>query len=192
MDYRLMRKAGFRMLLFGVESASQETLDRLNKGLTVESIIKECKVAKEEGLEPHITIMVGYPWETKTEALETLAFTGELFKKGLVDSLQATIMVPYPGTPLFHTAQQNGWLLTEDWERYDMRSTVWKSPISGMEVQKQAQDLYKLALSPKFLFRKTMSIRSFDDLKYFMRIGVKFAGHLFDFHAGRKGDVKII
>ena len=35
-DYRLMKKAGFRMLLFGIESGSQATLDRLNKGTTID------------------------------------------------------------------------------------------------------------------------------------------------------------
>jgi len=35
-DYVLMRKAGFRLLLFGLESANQETLDYLDKGIKVE------------------------------------------------------------------------------------------------------------------------------------------------------------
>ncbi|MEM3430842.1 MAG: radical SAM protein, partial [Candidatus Bathyarchaeia archaeon] len=56
-DYRLMRRAGFRMLLFGLESASQETLNRLNKGIKVQDIIDGCKWARKAGLEPHVTIM---------------------------------------------------------------------------------------------------------------------------------------
>ena len=69
-DYRLMKKAGFRMLLFGVESGSQATLDRLNKGTKIDDIMNECRIPREEGLEPHITIMVGYPWETRQDALK--------------------------------------------------------------------------------------------------------------------------
>ena len=38
------------MLLFGVESSSQATLDRLNKGTTVEGIVEESKVSREEGI----------------------------------------------------------------------------------------------------------------------------------------------
>ena len=49
-DYKLMRKAGFRMLLFGVESGSQATLDRLNKGTTIEGIVKECRIPGRRGL----------------------------------------------------------------------------------------------------------------------------------------------
>ena len=36
-DYILMRKAGFRFLLFGLESANQRTLNRLNKGVKIKA-----------------------------------------------------------------------------------------------------------------------------------------------------------
>ena len=36
--YKLMKKAGFRMILFGIESANQKTLDKINKNLRVEEI----------------------------------------------------------------------------------------------------------------------------------------------------------
>jgi len=39
-DFRLMRRAGFRMLLYGLESASQKTLDMINKGVTIERIVR--------------------------------------------------------------------------------------------------------------------------------------------------------
>ena len=90
-DYRLIKKAGFRMLLFGVESGSQATLDRLNKGTTIEGIVNECKVPREEGLEPHITIMVGYPWETRKDALSTLNLAKMLMEKGWAITLQSTL-----------------------------------------------------------------------------------------------------
>ena len=63
-EYRLMKKAGFRFLLFGLESASQITLDKLKKGNKAEEILTSCKAASDAGLSPHITVMLGYPWET--------------------------------------------------------------------------------------------------------------------------------
>ena len=181
-EWQLLGKCNFRMVLIGLESVNAVTLKRLNKNIRVDQIKETFVMAKRAGLEPHVTTMVGYPWESKKDALETLAYTGELFKTGLVDSLQATIVVPYPGTPLFRMALENGWLLTEDWDDFDMGRSVWQSPISQTDVQKQAQNLYKLALSPIFLMRKTLSIRSLEDLKYFMRVGVKFFSHLVDFN----------
>ena len=81
--YKLMKKAGFRMILFGLESANQKTLDKINKNLRVEEIEPALKICKAAGLEPHITVMVGYPWETKKDAENTLAFVKKLFQKRL-------------------------------------------------------------------------------------------------------------
>ena len=82
---------------------------------------------------------------------------------------------------MFEEARQKGWLLTEDWDRYDMKESVWKSPVSSDDVLKLTQNLYRVALTPRFLARKLISIRSLNDIKYLLRAGVKVAGHLADF-----------
>ncbi len=179
--YDLMKKAGFRMLLFGLESASQSTLDRLNKGIRVGDISLGGKMAKGAGLEPHLTIMMGYPWETLEDAIRTLSLAKELFKKGYADTLQATVVVPYPGTSLFEECKKNGWLKTEDWEEYDMRGSVMHSPISEKEIKELTQGLYKVFFTPQYAVRKLVSIRSIDDL-VFVKKGISaVAGHLRDF-----------
>ncbi|HRY30611.1 MAG TPA: radical SAM protein [Elusimicrobiota bacterium] len=180
--WQLMKKAGFRFILIGLESVVQSTLDRLDKGIRVAQIEETVRMAKEAGLEPHITTMVGYPWETKEQSEQTIDFAKRLFRKGYLDTLQATIVVPYPGTPLFEESRKNGWLLTEDWDHYDMKQSVWKSPISNEDVLKLTQGLYKAALNPAFILRKILSIRNADDLKYLAHAGKKLIAHLMDFH----------
>ncbi|MCF6149654.1 MAG: radical SAM protein [Candidatus Kuenenia sp.] len=181
-EYHLMAKAGFRFILFGLESVNQNTLDRLNKSLKVEQITRGFQMAKKTGLEPHVTTMVGYPWESKKDAEETICFAKEMFRKGYVDTLQATIVVPYPGTPMFEEAKKNGWLHTEDWDRYDMRESVWKSPVTSEDVKILTQGLYKAALSPQFIMRKLFSIRNIDDIRFLWMAGRKLMGHLVDFN----------
>ena len=182
-DYRLMAKAGFRFLLYGLESANQETVDRLNKGIKIAAIEKELRIAKEVGghLEPHVTCMVGYPWETKRQAEKTIAITQGLFDKGLIDSLQATIVIPYPGTALFTECEKNGWLKTHDWDKFDMSQPVMKTPMKDGEIMELTQGLYKSFMTPKFLIRKILSVRGIDDLKFFWRAGKAVFGHLADF-----------
>ncbi|HBG47730.1 MAG TPA: B12-binding domain-containing radical SAM protein [Deltaproteobacteria bacterium] len=187
-EYELMAKAGFRFVLFGLESVNQATLDRLNKGLKVEQIVKGFRLAKAAGLEPHVTAMIGYPWEGKADAGETISFAKEMFRKGYIDTLQATIVVPYPGTPMYEEARREGWLLTEDWDRYDMRESVWRSPISEDDVKKLTKGLYKAALNPLFITRKVLKIRSVDDLRFLFMAGMKLMGHLSDFSARAKGN----
>ena len=180
-QFHLMKQANFRFILIGLESVNQQTLDRLHKGIRVEQITETCRMAKAAGLEPHITVMVGYPWETKEDAIATIRLAREMFKKGYIDTLQATIVVPYPGTPMFEEARQNGWLLTEDWNRYDMKESVWKSPMDNKDVMQFTQGLYKAALNPIFIGRKILSIRGLDDLKFYLRAAKKVFAHITDF-----------
>ncbi|NQT28401.1 MAG: radical SAM protein, partial [Candidatus Omnitrophica bacterium] len=180
-DYRLMKKSGFHMLLFGLESANQKTLNKINKRLTTEKIIDSCKDAKKAGLAPHITIMFGYPWETKEDAEKTFQLGKFLLKKGYADTLQATIMIPYPGTSLFNEAMKEGWLKTLDWERYDMSEPIMKTPMKSEEVIKMVQSTYKIAFNPEFIIRKIAGLRSIEDVKFIFRAAKKVLGHLKDF-----------
>lgn len=177
-QWKNLKAANFRFVLIGLESMSQSTLDRLKKGIRVEQIEETLTMARKAGLEPHITTMVGYPWETRDDAQKTIDFAKRLFSKGILHTLQATIVVPYPGTPLFEEARQNGWLTTEDWDEYDMRDSVWKSPVSNQDVIRFKDELYKAALTPGFILRKIASIRSVDDVAFFYRAGRKLLGHL--------------
>ena len=180
-DYKIMARAGFRFILFGLESANQKTLDRINKNLKVEQIADGVKMAKKAGLDPHITVMMGYPWETKEDAMRTIELVKYLFKCDYVDTLQATIVIPYPGTPLFEECKNNGWLLTEDWDRYDMKEPVMQSPMSEKDIKELTQMLYKSFASLRYITRKVFSVRSIADLRFLWRAGKKLIGHLTDF-----------
>jgi radical SAM superfamily enzyme YgiQ (UPF0313 family) len=180
-DYDLMGKAGIRFILYGLESANQATLDHIQKNLKVEEIELGVKMAKKGGLEPHITTMMGYPWETREDAERTIALSRRLFDKGYVDTLQATIVTPYPGTPLFKECVEKGWLKTMDWDDYDQRMEVMKSPLTDKDIKELTQELYKSFMTPKFVLRKIGAIRNWNDLKYIFRAGGKVLGHLLDF-----------
>jgi len=179
--WQLMKKAGFRFILFGLESANQITLDRINKNLKVEDIEPGLKLCKDAGLEPHITAMIGYPWESKAMAQKTIDLAKDLFKKGYVDTLQGTIVIPYPGTPLYKYCQENDLLLTNSYSRFDQREPVMKSPLTKKDAKALVQDLYTSFMTPKFIIKKILNIRSFEDIKFLWRAGWKVIGHLTDF-----------
>jgi anaerobic magnesium-protoporphyrin IX monomethyl ester cyclase len=183
-DYRLMKKAGFRMLLFGVESGSQATLDRLNKGTKIDDIMNECRIPREEGLEPHITIMVGYPWETRQDALSTLNVAKTLMQKGWAVTLQSTVVIPYPGSKLYAEALKNGWFRVDpkDYERFDMKEPVMTTPdMTPEEVMKLCDEIYKVFLTPQYMLKQLVRIRSLRDVKYSVKGAAKVLGHVKDF-----------
>ena len=179
--YELMKRANFRFVLFGLESGNQTTLDRINKGITLEQIEKGAKECKEAGLQPHVTIMLGYPWESLEDAERTVAFAKKLFKLGYIDTLQATVCIPYPGTPLHRECKEKGWLLTENYEDYDMRRPVMKSPLDEKDIMRLTREVYRSFMSPAFVWRKIIAIRSFSDIKFLFTAGLRVLGHLTDF-----------
>ncbi len=183
-DYILMKRAGFRLLKFGLESANQETLDRLEKGIKVHDIIEGCEMAQRAGLIVHLTMIVGYPWETKEDVMKTFRLAKRLMQSGKASLLQSTVLIPYPGTPLWKDAKKNDWFLfdSKDYERYDQREPVLKTKNSDpKEVAAICGKIYTIFLSPKYIFARLKSIKSWEDFKFNLR-GVKAVfGHLKDF-----------
>lgn len=180
-EFRLMKKANFRFILYGLESVNQETIDRLNKGTTPESFEESVRMASEEGLSPHATIMFGYPWETKEDAEKTVAFAQHLYKSGAIETLQATMLMPYPGTALYDEADKNNWLLTRNYSRYDMGEQILKTPMSEEELKKIVQSCYHAFWSPSYIYRRLSKIRSMEDIKFISFQGLKYASKLLDF-----------
>lgn len=181
-DYRLMRKAGFRLVLFGVESANQATLDRLNKALKVEDVEKGAKWASEAGLDVHLTFMFGYPWEGPKEIVNTVRLARRLLANGHASTLQCTMTIPYPGTPLFKELAAGDGLTTLDWDEYDMRRQIMKTPLATEEEIKCAiRDVYRGFLQPRALLHRLASTRTLFDFSFYYRGIRSLIGHLLDF-----------
>jgi len=180
-DFSLMRKSGFRLVLFGLESVNQSTLDRLDKGLKVEKIIEDCKAASTAGLSVHITVMFGYPWESYEDALKTMKLAKWLLKKGYAYTMQATVVIPYPGSMLFKECKEKGWLKTFDWDEYDMKAPVMRGLVSDEKIMGLVRNMYQFSFSPGFMLKKAGQISDMDDLRYSLRVAKKVFGHIFDF-----------
>lgn len=179
--YDLMGKANFRFILYGMESGNQKTLDKIDKGTKEIDAIDGPRMAKKAGLEPHVTIMLGYPWETYEDARRTIETAKYAFKKGYYDTMQATIVIPYPGTPLYRECKEKGWLLTDNYEDFDMRRPVMKTPFPIEKIYELEQELYSAFMTPQYALRKIVGIRSFHDFLYLFYMAKKLLGHLLDF-----------
>jgi len=180
-EYQLMYQAGFRFVLYGLESANQKTLDFINKNETTKDALATLKIAKKNKLQPHITIMVGFPNETELDIQNTLKLSKKIFQLGLADSLQATLLIPYPGTPLFKFCQKNNLLLTKDWDKFDMRQPVIKTVLNPKQINFYIQEFFKSIFTPRFIIYKITSIKSIDDIKFLLFYGLKFLKKLKDF-----------
>ena len=132
--------------------------------------------------------MVGYPWETKEDALRTIDLANQLMSNGHAEMLQATVVVPYPGTPLYQEAAERGWFRIDptDYEQFDMSSTVFNMlDMTPEQVNEMCAGVYKTFLKPKYILRQLARIRSPQDMDYVRRGAVAVIGHLKDFLAER-------
>ena len=183
-DYRLMRRAGFQFVLFGVESANQDTLDRFCKCLKVEDVVQGCEWAHRAGLNVHVTFMFGHAWEGPREIANTVALARKLLAKGWASTLQCTLTIPYPGTPLFKELEANDGLGTKDWDEYDMRRAITKTPRgSEADIKCAIQEVYRGFLQPGALWHRLTSTRTLFDLGFYYRGIRSLIGHLVDFKA---------
>ena len=183
-DYVLMRKAGFQFVLFGVESANQYTLDRFVKNLKVEDVEMGAEWAHRAGLNVHVTFMFGHAWEGKPEIANTVRLARKLLAKGWASTLQCTLTIPYPGTPLFKELEASDGLITKDWDEYDMRRAITKTPlVTEAEIKCAIQEVYRGFLQPAALWHRLTSTRTLFDFGFYYRGVRSLIGHLVDFKA---------
>jgi radical SAM superfamily enzyme YgiQ (UPF0313 family) len=96
-----MRKAGCYLIQFGIESGSDRSLELQKKGTTTEQAIKAVNAARKANILAYGTILLGFPWETKKDILETNSF----IKKLKLDFIEVQIVAPYKGTKLYKMAR---------------------------------------------------------------------------------------
>ncbi|MBO7448003.1 B12-binding domain-containing radical SAM protein, partial [bacterium] len=58
---------------------------------------------------------------------------------------------------------------------------VMKSPIGEKELMDLTRQIYRSFMSPSFIWRKIIGIRSFSDIKFLFTAGLRVLGHLTDF-----------
>jgi len=128
-----LRRAGCHSIYLGVESASQETLNFLKKGITVEQVLDAFRALRKADLNIVATFILGIPCETKDMMVRTIRFA----KKMNPTLAQFTIFTPYPGTEAYEEARRKGLLLTRDWSKYDTLTPVLKHPyVSPREIMR--------------------------------------------------------
>lgn len=98
-----MKEAGFNRIMLGVESGSEVTLSRMNKNISINNMRSITKCLKENGIITHISVIIGYPFETRPDIKKTISFARSLGP----DYLSINILFPYPGTDIFKQASKN-------------------------------------------------------------------------------------
>jgi len=105
---KLMKKAGCVFINYGIESMDEQALRNMNKALTVKQIINGIENTLAAGISPGFNIIFGNIGETA----ESLRLGVEFLLKYDDHMQMRTIrpVTPYPGSPLYYYAIENGLL----------------------------------------------------------------------------------
>ena len=139
---RLMTEAGCLGVAFGVETVNREVLHRIGKPwVTKEKAVRFVKLLRKNGVYSVATFSLGLPGHTRESILEDIRFATEELG---ADSVQFSIATPFPGTPFYRLCKRKGWLVTDDWTRYDgARYGVVDYPSLKHE---ETEELFKYAM----------------------------------------------
>ena len=165
-----MKRAGCRMISFGVESGCQEILDLSKKRITVEQSERAVALAREAGIPTMAYFILGLPGETRQTVARTAAFARRLNP----DYVNFHIATPFPGTPLYEEAVRKGWLTSDRWEDFEEEGSVVMEAgeLTGEELRRaQRRAMRSFYLRPSKLAREALAVRSWGDLAARLRAG---------------------
>lgn len=163
----LMRRAGCWLIGYGVESGSQEILDRTNKKITLETIQKAIDMAHREEITVVGHIIIGLPGESVESIKKTINFS---INSGM-DFAQFYCAVPFPGSKLYDEAIKNNWLTTTRWDLFEQNRSILDYPcLSHEEIEKlRRYAIKRFYLRPHSIFALVKTIRRHGDFRSFLR-----------------------
>tara|TARA_Y100000310_G_scaffold340225_1_gene435273 strand:+ start:1769 stop:3217 length:1449 start_codon:yes stop_codon:yes gene_type:complete len=167
---QLMKKAGCKLICYGIESANPRTLEKTNKKIDIGQTERAVRLTKLAGIVCHVNLMVGFPWETKAEMDNTINFGLKLE----ADTVQYSLVFPHPGSEMYDQAIENDWFYSDvlnDCSKFDMTSgPVLKTLVPREEMKNIVSNAHaRFFLRPSYVLSQISKIKNYEDFKYTFR-----------------------
>jgi radical SAM superfamily enzyme YgiQ (UPF0313 family) len=101
---KMMKRTGFYNLKIGVETLSPKVFPDVNKGETIDDIIRAVEIAKRNGLKVSGSFIIGLPGSTYQTDMQSF----EKAQKLGFDEMAWSLLIPYPGTPAYDWVLEHG------------------------------------------------------------------------------------
>ena len=101
------KMSGCTFIAYGVESANQDVLNAMKKGIKVEQVENALKWTIDAGIKTSAFFIIGLPKDNPEKFRNSLKFA----KKYKLNEVRFYNLIPYPGTELYDIAQSQNWLI---------------------------------------------------------------------------------
>jgi|WetSurMetagenome_2_1015567.scaffolds.fasta_scaffold10945_7 anaerobic magnesium-protoporphyrin IX monomethyl ester cyclase len=165
----MLRSAGCVQLAFGLESASQERLNDINKIVTVEQMDRAINLCDQYGFVSQGSFMIGTPHETLQDMYLTKNFAIE---HNIDGGLGLAICTPYPGTKLWEWCKENKLIGDKiDWStfKYDNLSVNMSNVSTSQLIQ--ARDSITGLFNQTLFSRGNSRLRKVIEIKNLIKEG---------------------
>lgn len=115
-------RSGLRRVMVGVESGSQDMLDRLKKDMTIEQVRQTAELCTRHGVGAIFNFIVGFPGESDQSMQATLALAKTLRRSNPAFETPIFYYRPYPGNPMADQSADLGYVFPrglEEWADFD-------------------------------------------------------------------------
>jgi anaerobic magnesium-protoporphyrin IX monomethyl ester cyclase len=112
--YRCLKETGCMQVFVGTESASQDTLNLIQKGTKARDYMRLVELSRDIGLPLRFSMIVGFPDESDRSVNETLDLIEQLKDEPFISVSGPKCFTPYPGTPQYDAALRRGMKVPED------------------------------------------------------------------------------
>jgi anaerobic magnesium-protoporphyrin IX monomethyl ester cyclase len=134
-------RSGLRRVMVGVESGSQEMLDRLQKDMKLEQVRAAADMCTRHGVGAIFNFIVGFPGESDASMRATLALAKDLRRSNPAFETPIFYYRPYPGNPMAELSAENGYVFPrglEEWADFDYVAGrgPWITPAQWTKVER--------------------------------------------------------
>ncbi len=158
-----MKAAGCHTVSLGIESGSDEILEKYSKKITTDEVKSTIRMLNAYKIHVLGYFIIGLPGDDE----ESIRKTIDLAKELDIDFASFAIATPDVGTPLREEALQKGWMRPEE-DVFDSTDfpVLEAGTLSKEEVWKlRSQAVREFYLRPSYLFKMIRQIRSFRDIQ---------------------------
>jgi radical SAM superfamily enzyme YgiQ (UPF0313 family) len=135
-----MKQAGCWEISFGLETGSNELLQKMEKAARVELSEQAVNWTSDAGIRSKGLFMLGYPGET----LESIQLTKDFVRRLPMTTMNLSKFTPYPGSPIYKEIYGTN-IKEEHWEKMNGMNFVWNP--EGLSTQLLDQEYQNILLS---------------------------------------------